>query len=148
MIAVPVDSDNLDCTLSPRFGKAPWFALVSVGGTVRFWKNIFQSGREVVKYLRANSVEKIIFQDIGSSALIMLNNAQIQSFHAGHGKILLSESLEYLQRRSLIRVHAGNMIEYVDSPHKHSTEKPHLRTRCNHHHYVHPQHPNTTSVSS
>ncbi len=134
MIAIPVKTNTLESAIAPLFGKAKWFALINETGEITFWNNVFQSGREVVKYFKASKVDRVVFQDIGGNPYLLLHNAGIACYHSGHGRILLKEALKYLQEGSLIHVTPENMAEYVEKPHRHNKEEHAEVRHCGHHH--------------
>lgn len=133
MIAIPVKTNTIQSAISPLFGKAKWFALINKAGEITFWENIFQSGREVVNYLQASKVDRVVFQDIGANPYLLLHNAGIVCYHSGHGRIVLNEALQYLENGSLIRVTSENMAEYVERPHRHNKEEHAELHHCDHH---------------
>lgn len=137
MLAIPVKTDSLNSAVAPLFGKAKWFALVNANAEVTFWHNELKSGREVVNHFKHIGVDKILFQDMGGNPYLMLNAAGIECFHAGHGRVLFNEAMEYLKNDALIRVSPENMAEYVERPHRHSKEEHHDLSHCGDHHHGH-----------
>lgn len=141
MIAIPVKTDTHQSAVAPLFGKAKWFALIDKAGEVTFWHNTLQSGREVVNHFKDLGVTRVVFQDMGGNPYLMLSAAGIECYHAGHGRILLSETLEFMKKSALIRVTSDNMAEYVERPHRHRKEEhQHLQHCGEHHHHGHHAH--------
>ncbi len=140
MIAIPVKTNVNTSAITPLFGKAKWFALINTAGDITFWHNTLQSGREVVEHFKNLGVKRVIFQDIGGSPYLMLSSAGIESYHAGHGRILFTESLRFLNNDALIRVTPENMAEYIERPHRHSKEEHQDLQHCGDHHHGHRHH--------
>ena len=137
MIALPVKTNSPESAIAPLFGKAKWFALVDETGEITFWHNELQSGREVVNHFKTIGVDRVIFQDMGGNPYLLLSNAGIACYHSGHGRVLLKEALEFLNKEALILVTPANMAEYVERPHRHSKEEHQTLQHCGDHHHEH-----------
>ncbi len=137
MIAIPVKTNTPETAIAPLFGKAKWFALVDQGGEITFWLNELKSGREVVNHFKTIGVDRVVFQDIGGNPYLMLNQAGIECYHSGHGRVLLAEALNYLRDKALIRVTPENMAEFVEQPHRHNKQEHKELHHCGDHDHPH-----------
>jgi predicted Fe-Mo cluster-binding NifX family protein len=140
MIAIPLKTGTSESAIAPLFGKAKWFALIDEAGAVTFWQNSLQSGREVVEHFKTLGVTRVVFQDMGGNPYLMLTSAGIECYHAGHGRILLAEALDFMKKGSLIRVTPENMSEYVERPHRHRKEEHQHLHHCGERHGHHAHH--------
>ena len=117
-IAIPVKTSNDDPAVSPLFGKAKFFAFVD-GDKISIEKNEEQSGSAIVGKFIDKGIETVVVQHLGYSPFEMLQEAKIDVFYAGEGRVLLSEVLERFKKGELKSVDESNIENLV----KHRNEK-------------------------
>lgn len=135
MLAIPVKTASEESAVAPLFGKAKWFAIVDDNGTITFWQNEARNGHAVVEQFKSLGVDHLIFQDMGANPFRLLENAGIECYHSGTGRVTLKDAVSYYENSALIRVYRENMAEYIDLSHKHSKGGHHHE--AHHHHHGH-----------
>lgn len=118
MIAIPVKTDKEDPAVTTLFGKAKWFAIVDKG-KVTIEKNELQSGRSVVENFVSRGVTKIIFNHMGGTPFMLLQKENIECFHSGDERILLSDAIKKFNGGELTKVDSSNMSKFVELESKH-----------------------------
>ncbi len=136
MIAIPVKTNKENTAVTTLFGKAKWFAIVD-GDTITIEKNETESGRAVVDSFVARGIDKVIFAHMGGNPFMLLQKGNIECYHAGEERILLTEALEKLKNGQLTKVDGTNMSQFVEQGNMHNGggHGDHEHTHDHHHHH-------------
>ncbi len=138
MIAIPVKTNKENPAVTTLFGKAKWFAIVD-GDSFTIEKNETESGRAVVENFVQRGIDKVVFSHMGGNPFMLLQKANIECFHAGDERILLSDILEKLHNEELTKVDGTNMAKYVEQGNMHNGggDGEHSHTHDHEHHHDH-----------
>ncbi len=93
-VAIPVENDEgLAAPISEHFGKAPYFAIVTVKGEeaeIGLFENPAARDKKpglVPEFLAAHGVKKVIARRIGNRAKILLNHLGIEVIEGVEGTL-------------------------------------------------------------
>jgi len=121
-IAIPVKTNKENPPLSPLFGKAKWFAIVD-NDKIEIVKNEQKGGRAVIEWLSSLGINTIIFQEMGHSPYEIIREiGDIELFHSGYDRILLSDALIKFEEDTLVIVDDTNIdaiIKHHEGKHSH-----------------------------
>lgn len=112
-IAVPVKMNRENTALSPLFGKAKWIAFIE-DTKIDIQSNNTHGGAALVEWFIRESVDTIIFQEIGQTPYQKMKSAgNITLFHAGNERILLDEALEKFKKNKLLLIDDTNIDDII-----------------------------------
>ncbi|WP_426709457.1 NifB/NifX family molybdenum-iron cluster-binding protein [Cetobacterium sp. SF1] len=108
-IGIPVEENNMDTRLDDRFGRAGYFAIVSLENgkikDIEYVENIFKdessgAGQKTAMLLSDKDVKKVIVPELGPKAKLALKELEIEAFKKGDMDNL-EEALENLLENNL-----------------------------------------------
>jgi predicted Fe-Mo cluster-binding NifX family protein len=133
MIAIPVKTNKENPAVSTLFGKSKWFAFVDDNGSISIEANTTDSGREVVENMINKGVSKLVFHHMGGNPFMLLQKGNIECYHDGGERILLSDALTKLKENKFIKVDGSNMAEYIEQGNMHNGGGKHQQDHDHHH---------------
>ena len=117
-LAIPIKTNKENPAISPLFGKAKWFAFVDIDGKIDIKQNLCNGGTQVINWLAQESVEAIIFREMGTTPYNLIKDIKIITlFHSGYDRLLLDEAIAKFKNNELLLIDDTN-IETIIAKHE------------------------------
>lgn len=113
MLAIPIKNLGENPVMSEYFGKSKWFAIID-GGIISFEKNRNRNGCKIVDWLYDLGVTQTFINLIGASPFEKLSKMDIECLCSDEKVKTLTEVLEKLEAKKLIKIDKKNFGKFVD----------------------------------
>ena len=136
MIAAAVKTDKEKGVLSPLFGKAKFFSIIDDVGNITTYKNTFEGGMKVARWIKGLGVTTLIANHLGEKPFHALQNAGIKVYFAGKERIELHDALEKMKAGELEEVNSTNYMALLGEE-ADENNKTHAKHSCCGHSHRH-----------
>lgn len=115
MIAIPLDT-KYSTTLSKLYGKAPYFALLSINtGHFQVVKNeVIGEGSKSGKFLKSKGATSTIFYHMGEGVYSSFEKNNIDVYCSNYNKYTIDEIYKNSLNSKLIQLDSSNYKELLD----------------------------------
>jgi len=116
MIAIPVDSNNVDVKSSKLFGNVPMFAIYKPNNNEYTFINNTEAGNGIktAELLKTNGVKSVVYSYMGDGPFKRLNSDNIDVYYIGKEPILLDDIVAKVQDNFFVKVENSNSSTYLD----------------------------------
>jgi len=112
MTVIPIESADMDTSISTRFGKAPFFAFVSEDGTIAMEPNPNLPTAKMLDWISSKGTQSVITAHIGPKPFKMFSDKKIKVFNPGKGSIPLIHVLGMMEIGKLERITEENLHRF------------------------------------
>jgi len=112
MTVIPIESADMDTSISTRFGKAPFFAFVGEDGTIAMEPNPDLPTGKMLDWISGKGTQSVITAHIGPKPFKVFTEKKIKVFNPGKGSIPLIHVLGMIEIRKLERITTENLHRF------------------------------------
>jgi predicted Fe-Mo cluster-binding NifX family protein len=136
LILLGSDGNNIESSISKRFGHAPYFLIYNtINKNIEAFENIDEGhNHDNLNNFLKNGVEAFIVGNIGPHAFDIINKPNIKIYHAN--KLTVKEAIEKFENSELKQLTEPTAKKSIGhSDHEHHNHEHHDRGHHNHGHH-------------